>query len=148
MTQWRVPVDPEYVDAVGRAFYNFDYMEWIVIWTVVKLSPDGFQNVPDGTSSTRIADTFERTIDTTLPPLSDELRKSLTGFAENYRKAISSRDSLILAHPFTAAGGMQELGGLGRTWDLALLTEIAKFSEDVAISGNAIFYGDLAKERP
>ena len=94
------------------------------------------------------ADKLETAIETAAPPLSADLKQGLTEFLVNYRKAINVRDSLVLAHPFTAAGGIQELGGVGKTWDAALLTEAATSFEDTAIAGNAIFYGDLAKARP
>ena len=40
--------DPDYLQAVGQALYNFTYLELVVVWTIVKLSADGFQSVPKG----------------------------------------------------------------------------------------------------
>ena len=37
----KIPADPDYLALLGRAFYNFTYMEWVVVWTIVKLSADG-----------------------------------------------------------------------------------------------------------
>lgn len=51
----RIPADPDYIQAIGRAFYNFTYLEWIVVWTIVKLSADGFKSVPKGKTANYIA---------------------------------------------------------------------------------------------
>ena len=144
----RIPADPAYLQAVGRAFYNFTYLEWIVVWTIVKLSSDGFGSVPKGKPSGYIASALIKAIDATAPPLSSGLRKSLAKFHRNFLAAIDSRNKLLHAHPYTAPGGMQQLGGAGIEWPLEEVIATAKQFEAIAIEGNAIFYGSLAKERP
>jgi hypothetical protein len=146
--QSRIPVEPSYVQRVGQAFYNFAYLEWIVIWTIVKLAPNGFGSISDREPSSKLADTLTGLIGTTSPPLPAGLRDELAQFDQSYRDAISSRDELLCSHPFTAEGGVQELGGSGHVWPPEAVDEAAKRFEDAAIAGNAIFYGDLAKARP
>jgi hypothetical protein len=144
----RIPADPEYLRAVGCAFYNFTYLEWVVVWTIVKLSADGFESVPRGKSASHIARALITAIASTTPPLSEDLRRKLVTFHERYLEAIRTRNKLLHAHPYTAAGGAQQLGGGGVEWPLDTVDDAAKLFEDAAIMGNAIFHGALAEARP
>ena len=146
--QSRIPADPDYLSRLGRAFYNFTYLEWVVVWTIVKLSADGFGSVPQGKSAFYIAKALITAIATTSPALPDELRRDLVRFHESYLVAIARRNKLLHAHPYTAAGGAQQLGGGGVDWPPQEVDEAAKLFEEVAIAGNAIFHGALAKVRP
>lgn len=66
--QPRIPADQVYLQALGRAFYNFTYMEWGIIWTIVKLSSDGFDSVPRGEPAGKIARALTKAIEGTSPP--------------------------------------------------------------------------------
>ena len=144
----RIPADSGYLHAVGRAFYNFTYLEWVVVWTIVKLSADGFESVPKGKTAFYIARAFIKAIATTEPSLPEGLRRDLLRFHESYLAAIARRNKLLHAHPYTAADGTQQLGGGGIEWPINTIDEAAKFFEDAAIAGNAIFHGELKVARP
>ena len=98
----RIPADAVYLTAVGQAFYNFSYLEWVAIWTIVKLSPNGFASVPEGEHSIKIADALSAAIADTSPELDGPLREKLKNFTNHYREAIQSRDALLSSHPYTA----------------------------------------------
>ena len=144
----RIPADSDYLNAVGRAFYNFTYLEWGVVWTIVKLSADGFGSVPRGKPASDIAKALIKAIAATEPPLPDKLRRDLVKFHESYLAAIGRRNTLLHAHPYTAPDGSQQLGGGGVDWPVEVVDEAAKFFEDAAITGNAIFHGELKAARP
>jgi hypothetical protein len=144
----RISVDSDYLHDVGRAFYNFTYLEWVVVWTIVKLSTDGFGSVPKGQPASHIAKALIKAIAATEPPLPDKLRRDLVKFHESYLAAISRRNKLLHAHPYTAADGAQQLGGGGVEWPTDVVDDAAKFFEDAAIVGNAIFHGGLKVARP
>lgn len=144
----RIPADPNYLHAVGRAFYNFTYLEWIVVWTIVKLSADGFGSVPKRQTASHIAKALIKAIAATEPPLPQKLRHDLVKFYEGYLAAIACRNKLLHAHPYTAAEGAQQLGGGGVKWPAHDVDEAAMFFECTAIAGNAIFHGDLKAARP
>jgi hypothetical protein len=144
----RIPADPEYLRAVGRAFYNFTYLEWVVVWTIVKLSSDGFESVPRGKAAHHIAKALITSIAKTTPALPDGLRRRLVKFHERYLDAIKRRNTLLHAHPYTADGGAQQLGGGGVEWPVDTIDGVAKFFEDAALMGNEIFHGDLSAARP
>lgn len=146
--QSRIPADSQYLNAVGRAFYNFTYLEWVVIWTIVKLSADGFASVPRGQPASYIATALVKAIASTEPPLPESLRRSLVRFHESYLVAISKRNKLLHAHPYTATNGEQQLAGGGVEWPMQAVDEAAKFFEDSALLGNEIFHGPLRVARP
>lgn len=144
----RIPADPEYVQALGTAFYNFTSLEWVVIWTIVKLSADGYESVPKQKTASHIAKALIRAIDTTTPALPSSLRRELVKFHQNYLKAIRQRNKLLHAHPYTEADGTQRLMGGGSQWSIEEVEAAAKLFEDACIEGNEIFHGALARVRP
>ena len=144
----RIAADPVYLQALGRAFYNFTYLEWVVVWTIVKLSPDGFVSVPRGEPASKIAKALTKAIGVASPPLPSDLRRRLARFDAAYREAIRHRNKLLHAHPYTASNGAQQLGGGGCEWPIEIVEAAAKLFEDAAVMGNEIFHGDLARARP
>lgn len=144
----RIPADTEYLQALGRAVYNFTYFEWGVVWTIVKLSSDGFGSVPKGKTALEIAKALTGAIENTTPPLSSSLRRQLVKIDESYRMAIKRRNKLFHAHPYTAKDGKQQLGGGGVEWPMAEIDGAAKMFEEAAIACNAVFHGALKNERP
>jgi hypothetical protein len=146
--QSRIPADPDYLQAVGQALYNFTYLEWVVVWTIVKLSADGFQSVPKGKPAGHIARALIKAINATAPPLPKDLSVSLRRFHKEYLCAIKMRNKLIHAHPYTTDKGLQQLSGGGHKWPTDAVDATAIMFEETAIAGNDIFHGDLATERP
>jgi hypothetical protein len=144
----RIKADSVYLQALGQALYNFTYLEWVVVWTIVKLSGDGFDSVPKGETAAQIAKALTKAIASTRPALPPSLRRELMKFDESYRAAIKVRNKLLHAHPLTAPDGSQQLGTAGSNWTLEQVEVAAKQFEDAAIQGNAIFHGELAKLRP
>lgn len=141
----RITADPDYLRALGQAFYNFTYLEWVVICTIVRLSPDGFGSVPRGEPAGKIATVFTRAINQASPDLQNDLRVRLVKFDEAFRKAIKyRRNKLLHAHPYTESDGEQRLMGGDLKWSFEAVDEAAKIFEDAAIMGNEIFHGDLA----
>ncbi len=147
--QPRIPADSVYLQALGRAFYNFTSLEWNVVWTIVKLSSDGFGSVPRRETAKKIARALYKAIHETTPPLPKDLRRRLVKFHEAYLEAIQLRNKLLHAHPYTAFSGAQQLSsGSDIKWPIEKVYEAAKLFEDASIMGNEIFHGDLARVRP
>jgi len=146
--QSRIPADPAYIHSVGTAFYNFTYLEWVVVWTIVKLSTDGFASVPRGETAKVIAAALHKAIENTPLPLPPSLRKRLVKFHESYLAAIRNRNKLLHAHPYSSQEGNQQLGGGGVEWPISEVDQAAQSFENAAIEGNAIFHGELAQVRP
>ena len=146
--QSRIPADRAYLQAVGRAFFSFTNLEWIVVWTIVKLKSDGFGSVPQGETASRVAKALITAIAKTMPPLADSLRRSLVKFHKSYLVAISRHNKLLHAHPYTAPGGARQLSGGGHEWPIKDVDKAAKFFENAAIVGNGIFHSELVQVRP
>lgn len=146
--QSRIPAEETYLLSAGRAFYNYTYLEWGVIWTIAKLSSGGMSDVPKGETAKKIATALIQAIASTEPALPKQLRLDLIKFHERFLEAIKQRNKLLHAHPYTAPGGDQQLGGGGVQWPISAVDEAALFFEETAIFGNAIFHGALKKERP
>lgn len=144
----RIPASSEYLQSVGRAFHNFTYLERVVVWTIVKLSADGFDSAPRGQTASVIAKALIRAIDGTLPPLSVTLRAQLVRFHGQYVEAIRKRNKLLHAHPYTSRDGQQQLQGGGVEWPITTVDEAAQFFETAALDGNGVFHGELAQVRP
>lgn len=144
----QIPADCSYLQALGRAVYNFTYFEWGVIGTIVKLSHNGFGSVPKAKPAGEIAKALTKVIEQTNPPLSTALRRRLVKVDKSYRDAIERRNKLFHAHPYTAKDASQQLGGGGIEWPMAEVDSAAKMFEDAAIACNEIFHGELKKERP
>ena len=46
----RVPVDPEYIQAFGRAMFIFARLEWQAVWCCEKISPGAIQPLSERTA--------------------------------------------------------------------------------------------------
>ena len=144
--QSRILADPDYLRALGQAFYNFTYLEWVVICTIVRLSPDGFDSVPRGEPAAEIAKAFTKAINQASSSLPNDLRVRLVKFDEAYREAYKKRrNKLLHAHPYTDPDGEQRLMGGELKWPFEAVDDAAKFFEDAAIMGNEFFHGDLTR---
>lgn len=144
----RIPADADYLSALGRAFYNFTYLEWAVISTIAKLSANGHEAVPWGQTARFIACALLQAMDAGEPPLDNRLRRRLLGVYQTYRAAIKKRNKLLHAHPLTAVDGAQRLGVDHREWTMEEVDAVAQFFEKAAIDANGIYHDHLVRERP
>jgi hypothetical protein len=141
-----IPVDPAYREMLGQAVYNFQYLEGIVMSTIGKLVPSATITPP--TTAAKIARALLHAIEHTSPALHPELDRLLRQFHGRFSRAIVERNHLLQARPYTAAGGVQQLGGGGRWWSIDEVTEAARLFEKLAGFGSKVFHGELMKARP
>lgn len=136
MTKFRIPADDDYTAILGRAIYNFTYYEWVVVWTVEKLQP-GYLNeyTKKAPTSGVLANKFITVVKGADP--------RLAACAGTFSKACIMRDQLLHAHPYTAAGGTQQLGYRGRhpdtQWPLADVEEAAQNFDQAACELSSLF---------
>lgn len=142
---FRIQVDNDYAKGVGRAIYNFTYLEWVIIWMIVKLRNGSWENVPKGKPAGDIARAFIKAIDNPAISVSKDLRKKLVELHENYLRAIKFRNKLLHAHPYTDQDGIQQLGSPDLKWPIERVLEAAKEFENSAIKGNDVFHKYLNK---
>ena len=60
--QFRIPVEERYLSALGRATYNFAYLEWQIVWIINVLDPD-YVNSVRGKTAGCIAKDFQRVVE-------------------------------------------------------------------------------------
>lgn len=144
----RIPADPEYIKIIGTAFYNFTYLEWIVVWTIFKLANEGTAYKHNDKTAGQLANDFKKYIESSTPPLSRGLFDKLVSFQKAFSDARHTRNELLHAHPYTAQGGLQQLTKEGIQWDMQAVEAAALLFENAAIKGSEIFHGSLKRERP
>ena len=143
---FRVPAEDTYVTLLGRAVYNFAYLEWAVIYTIETLAP-GYLSEYAGAAkpmpSGVVANTFrERVIGRT--DLSPDLKDKLAACAGRFSRLVNDRNRLIHGHPYTAEDGNQQLGYQGRlpsaSWSIEEVDSIAHEFDDAACEMNDVFH--------
>jgi hypothetical protein len=130
---FRTPADPEYLHAVGRAFYNFSYMEWGVVYGIASLNECPLWEVPVHEPGGTVAAALDRAIKNTKLKLPNDLRTDLKRLVGSFRAAVKERNNLLHANPFTDEDGAQRLGGKGhRKWRTQDVLRAAKQFEDLS----------------
>jgi len=138
----RIPVDPEYVQAIGRAFYNFTYLEKIVFDLIYKLSGT---SPPKGATASVVAKSFLNAIGNPIRTLPRKVQGRLRAFHGDFLAMKRKRDKLLHARPFTAVCGSQRLAAGEHDWTMENVYEAAKAFEDAAVCGSDLFHGGPAK---
>jgi hypothetical protein len=144
----RIPSDSTYIQLLGQAFYNFTYLEWGILWTIVRLTNDSSVLSLRETAG-QIAKRLLNSIHNTTTPLPASLRLELEESHKLFVTAISTRNKLLHAHPYTALNGGQQLtytGGIN--WDAEDIIRAAIEFESVAIKVTSILHGPLAQVHP
>ena len=138
---FRIPVVDAYVAAIGRATYNFAYLEWGIVWINECLNPGSINNVGKLTAGQIAKQAVE--IVQALPE-SNANREDLCELAERFTGLVKRRDALLHGKPYTADGGEQRLRYSGRhgdeDWDIPTIIEAALEFERAAIDANAFLH--------
>ena len=135
----RVPVAEEYVRALGRAAYNFSYLEWGIVWLAETIRP-GFLARVSGMTAGTIGREFQVSVSTCV----DRDANALQNLAANFLELVKDRNALLHGVPYTASGGEQRLLHLGlkgrRDWSESLILEAAERFESAAIEANSLLH--------
>jgi hypothetical protein len=143
--QFRIPVEQSYLSALGRATYNFAYLEWGIVWIVEKLRP-GYLNKVRGQTAGQIAREFENAAADIPDP---QLNSRIATLASLFDALVSRRNQLVHGNPISATGGEQRLLYYGKSdntfeWSEADILQAALDFEAAAIEANDIFHNNLA----
>lgn len=141
----RIPVAASYAAAIGRATYNFAYLEWQIVSICEKLKP-GFVYTIGKNTAGWLARRFQSII-ANATPADPSARARLEALAVSFHSLVARRNMLVHGHPFTAHGGEQRLGYAGNgsfvEWTESNILSAAMEFETAAIEGNAIYYKHL-----
>ena len=124
----------EYLRELGRAAYNFAYLEWGIVWLAETLEP-GLLVDAQALTAGQIARRFLTAVES-IPATERDLPE-LTELARNFVGLVEERNRLLHGNPFTADNGEQRLlysGKHGRKdWTEELMQQ---FSDDAATLGS------------
>jgi hypothetical protein len=139
--QPRVPVADLYVSALGRATYNFTYLEWGIVWLAETMQPE-FIGAVGSLTAGQIASKFEKFVDNLTDAESNYTR--LKALAAEFIKLVGQRNKLMHSKPFTAEGGEQRLlydGKSGRQdWSIEDIIGAARSFEVAAIEAGYLLH--------
>lgn len=131
---YRIQLEDDYAMALGRAAYNFAYLEWGVSWIVECFEPGSLDKLRRETSG-YTAKEFARLMNALPEEAAD--RAELVAAAESFKKLVNDRNALFHGAPYTAKGGAQQLQHNGRhgrrNWTESAIVDLALAFEDLAI---------------
>jgi hypothetical protein len=133
-----IPADVAYIEALGRAFHHFTYLEWVAASITAQLSRGGCTRPSKGKSAGYSARKLREAMDAVSPPLAPDLRQRLSEFHKSFVAAKHRRDRLINAHPYIDPRGLQLVWSGAHQWPVHKLEAAAKQFEQAAIEGNDI----------
>ena len=144
---FRVVVDREYAELLGRAVYCFSSYEWQVACTLNKLRP-GFLNEFTAAKPPLTAGLLSRRFGEILKgaeALPSDQRQKLIGVQQEFARSIGLRDQLIHGHPCTAPGGQQQLNYSGgkhnpMQWPMQEVLRAVFAFETGFTDANKVFY--------
>jgi hypothetical protein len=147
MTRRCIPADVAYIEALGRAFHHFTYLEWIAVSIMAQLCHAACVRPSKGKSAGYLARKLHEALDAASPPLAPNLRQRLSEFHKSFVAAKHRRNRLISAHPYIDPEGLQQFGSGSHQWPLHKLEAAAKQFEQAAIEGSDIFSECIRSER-
>lgn len=137
----RIPVAEDYLSALGRATYNFSYLEWGIIWLMETLQL-GFLNLASTMTAGNIADKFSSAVEKLDKTDPDRTRLEL--LACNFSDLVPVRNSLMHGNPHTALGGEQRLlydGKHGRKdWTINSMKDFSSRTATVSIEAGELLH--------
>lgn len=147
----RIPLDPQYTCAVGRAIYVFAYYEQAIIYLIQRFRPGFVSQYCRGTTpltSGGVERALRAVVDDSTTSFSQVSHGELQVCCDQFASLVDKRNALIHAHPITDCDGSQILNYQGAThkpmpdmkWPIAEVeTALAEF-DAAACRVNEIFY--------
>lgn len=140
----RIPVDDDYLRALGRATYNFAYLEWGLVW-LTETVESGFLNEVRKPTAGQIANRFSQAVGGLADD--DPNKLALQSLASSFTQLVEDRNRLMHGNPFTVEGGKQCLlydGRHGRKdWTIRLIDEFSEQTATANIEASRLLHGGL-----
>ncbi|MEL6948151.1 MAG: hypothetical protein AAFO73_11025 [Pseudomonadota bacterium] len=136
----RIPVSDAYLRAVGRATYNFSYLEWGIVWLSETLER-GFLDKVSRMTAGQIAEHFSRL----TSKLEGEDGERLIALARTFTELVVDRNRLMHGNPYTADGGVQQLSYNGKhgrkQWTESDIMDFADKVASASIESGQLLHG-------
>lgn len=117
----RVPVDDEYMQAVGLATICFARLEWDAVWCCEKMQP-GYASHLSKKTAGRIADDLVKMAGHHTNPA---IKESLGKAAAEFERLVGRRNDLVHGNPGTTKDDEQRLFRHGEAWSLQMVQDVA-----------------------
>ncbi len=144
----RIPASEAYVRRLGRAVYNFTYLEHSIVWLGETMSP-GFINSCKKSTAKIIANKFESVVESTA--LDNDTKQKLATLSTEFKELVKVRDKILHSRPYTTEDGEQELLYDGRHGRMKLVPEelevAAQGFETAAIAAGRLLHESGLLER-
>ena len=138
----RIPVANAYLRALGRAVYNFTYLEWGIVWLTETMEP-GFASKVGTLTAGQIANHFANAVKQMNG--ADPGKKDLENLVSIFKALVDDRNRLVHGNPFTAEGGEQRLMYNGKhgqkDWTVDLMTAFSSQVAEASISAGSLLHG-------
>lgn len=135
----RIPVADEYILALGRATYNFAYLEWGMIWLAEAIKP-GFLPETSTMTAGMIAHHFSKLVS----KLTNGDKDQLVTLADDFTDLVVDRNRLMHGNPYTAEGGEQRLSYNGKhglkRWTVLDMMDFADKLASASIEANKLLH--------
>jgi hypothetical protein len=130
----RFPCGARYIEALGRAVYNFALLEYAVVHTAERIER-GYLNKYTAERKTAglVACDFAKII--AMAAQGHPAAGKLTEISSTFAELVERRNKLLHANPATLADGTQALiyQTTGACWELDTVTAAAQAFEDAAV---------------
>lgn len=139
---FKIPADSAYLQILGRATYNFAYLEWQIVHLGEKISPGFLAQVTELTAG-RMARKFEDAVE--VYDEKPELSAPLKHVSDIFLRIVSQRNKLMHGNPGTVDNRQRLIypGPDGLIWEVPLIEAFAFECEALAIDANAIYNNRL-----
>lgn len=133
----RIVVDDDYLRALGRATYNFAYLEWGIVWLCEKLLEGKLQEAKTKTAG-GIAKDFSNLLSEHNGPTTNDL----TELAASFNALVQDRNRLMHGNPYSDKNGEQQLGYDGnhgqKNWSLPDLLDFADRAASASVEAGRL----------
>jgi hypothetical protein len=141
----RVPIDPEYISALGLATYAFARCEWQVVWCSEKILPGSITKIVSKEMTAGMIGKHFSDLVKNMPKSKE--REALSSLASKFLDLVNERNRIIHGKPCTAPTGEQRLSGNG----IIEITHLEKIADAFIVCNeklNSLFYGFLQSYVP
>ena len=98
-----IRVADDYLHTLGRAIYNFAYLEWGIVWLAETVEP-GFLTDASQLTAGQIARRFSESIERLPSTVQD--KDQLRAVAASFRELLPARDGLVHGNPYLITYGV------------------------------------------
>jgi hypothetical protein len=134
----RVPVEANYVHAIGLATFAFTRLEWDAVWCCERIAPGVIHSLADRTAGS-VAKKLVELAEGRSANVTDDLLDA----SKKFEELVRLRNGLVHAKPGTDHDQGQRLFRDGEAWTIDAINDAADAFTECSLRLNAILYSSL-----